>query len=299
MSPNKASNVSVFFITHSSEWRGLANSVMNAVIRAGGIVGRADHPSMLFHTPTLESALDVSKAVIVDLTVPSPEVMTALGMAIKAGKPMIAVTRDRDSIPADFSWLQAVTYVFSSPESFESQLAEAVHKLLKNSEQFSPNSLQTTRGLKHAVFISYSHRDSAFHERLLIHLEPLNRAGAVDSWSDKQIRPGDAWKAEIEKALERSTIAVLLVSADFLASRFIAENELPPLLEKAQSQGTRILPLLVKPSRFSRDNDLNRFQAINYPGDELILLDEGHREKYYDKVCQEIELLVKTKEKSA
>jgi hypothetical protein len=51
------------------------------------------------------------------------------------------------------------------------------------------------------------------------------------------LRAGDKWKREIEKALQRATAAVLLVSADFLASDFITDNELPPLLKNAEEQG--------------------------------------------------------------
>ena len=42
------------------------------------------------------------------------------------------------------------------------------------------------------------------------------------------------WKEEIEEALSDAVIAVLLISADFLASDFIVDNELPPILEGAE-----------------------------------------------------------------
>ena len=100
------------------------------------------------------------------------------------------------------------------------------------------------------VFISYSHYDKRWLDRLLIHLEPLSRDYSIDIWSDRDIRTGTKWKLEIEKVIESCDIAILLISPDFLASKFIITNELPPLIEAAEHEGKLILPLIVSPSLF-------------------------------------------------
>ena len=74
--------------------------------------------------------------------------------------------------------------------------------------------------------MSYSHEDRPWLERLRVHLRPLERAGLVDLWDDRRIKPGTRWRDEIRNAMAEARIAVLLVSADFLASDFIASNEL-------------------------------------------------------------------------
>ena len=68
------------------------------------------------------------------------------------------------------------------------------------------------------IFISYSHADKEWLDRLRRHLKPLVREGDLDCWDDTHIRPGDDWKQEIENALDTAQVAVLLISADFFAS---------------------------------------------------------------------------------
>jgi hypothetical protein len=90
--------------------------------------------------------------------------------------------------------------------------------------------------------------------------------------------------------MEEAAIAILLISADFLASEFIASNELPPLLAAAEAKGTRIIPVIVKPSRFLRDERLSRFQAINDPARPVIVMMEAEREELFARLTETIEL---------
>lgn len=142
------------------------------------------------------------------------------------------------------------------------------------------------------VFISYSHQDKEFMHRLLVHLRPLEKKGLIDPWVDTRIAAGDNWKNEIQKALEQARVAVLLLSADFLASDFIIDNELPPLLKSAVEKGTVIIPIVLKPCRFIREESLSVFQSINSPDEQLSGMDEHGRELVYDTVAERIESLL-------
>jgi len=139
------------------------------------------------------------------------------------------------------------------------------------------------------VFISYSHKDHRWLDRLLIHLKPLERLGVLDVWSDRRISPGLVWKQEIENALNRAKAAILLISADFLASDFVVEYELPTLLATVESKGTSILPLIVAPSRFVKHEELSRFQAFNSPGVPLSKMTVYAREELLVLLVDRIE----------
>ncbi|HZF96755.1 MAG TPA: TIR domain-containing protein [Pseudoxanthomonas sp.] len=129
------------------------------------------------------------------------------------------------------------------------------------------------------VFISYSHKDRSCHDRLRVHLKPLERTSQLDCWSDTRIQAGDRWRNEIAQQVGRAAVAVLLVSADFLASDFIVNQELQPLLIKAESNGTRIIPVVLKHCGFARDSALSNFQCINDPKTPLMSLPEIDQER--------------------
>jgi hypothetical protein len=128
--------------------------------------------------------------------------------------------------------------------------------------------------MRDQVFISYSHRDAAWLARLQVYLAPLERRGQLRRWDDSLIAPGQRWAAEIQAALARTRVAILLVSADFLASRFIGDVELPRLLGAAEDQGVLIIPVVLDHCNFERFPELAQFQAIHPPAQPLETLAE-------------------------
>jgi hypothetical protein len=79
------------------------------------------------------------------------------------------------------------------------------------------------------------------------HFCVLQPQGILDLWSDRSIGAGGNWYQEIEGAIARASVAVLLVSADFLTSKFICSEEIPRLLERRDKEGLRIYPVILKP----------------------------------------------------
>ena len=131
---------------------------------------------------------------------------------------------------------------------------------------------------KNKVFISYSHKDKDWLKRLKIHIKPFEKKGIIDLWDDTKIKPGMLWREEIKKALDTTKVAILLVSANFLASDFIIENELPPLLSAAEKEGAVIIPVILRPCAFS-ESELEKFQSINPPSKALSGMSEHEQEE--------------------
>jgi hypothetical protein len=277
--------------SQASEFRALYYLVENAVANISkelSVVRLGDVASSARIIESLYQVLESADLVICDLGELNPNVLYELGYAHGRHKPVLLIAPRPDHVPFD---VRAARTLFYEPNEmapdFQLRLEHVIQEALDNPEAFS--ALPVPKESVNSVFISYSHRDSDFLERLMVHLKPLEKEGLIDLWVDTKLQAGDQWRTEIEKALARARVAVLLITADFLASDFIVDNELPPLLEKAESEGTRVIPVIVKPCRFARDKSLKRFQAVNNPNAPLATLPESQQELIYDKVSELIE----------
>lgn len=141
-------------------------------------------------------------------------------------------------------------------------------------------------GARRNLFISYSHQDKRWLDELLTQLKPYSRNGVVTAWSDKQIKAGSKWRKEIRAALENARIAVLLVTPDFLASDFIYEHELTPLLKSAESGGVQILWIPVRASSYEQYS-LSEDQAVIDPRKPLAEM-RSRRDRAWVRVCKAI-----------
>jgi Effector-associated domain 1/TIR domain len=137
------------------------------------------------------------------------------------------------------------------------------------------------------IFVGYSRKDRSYLEELRVHLVPYVRANKVACWDDTEINPGAMWREEIKTALQVANMAVLLVSAHFLASDFIVNHELPYLLASARSGKMVILSVIVRPSLF-KDTDLAQFQAINSSSQPLSGMSRSERDKVWIRVVERI-----------
>jgi hypothetical protein len=146
------------------------------------------------------------------------------------------------------------------------------------------------------IFISYSHKDKKWCDLFRTMAKPLRRYVGLSYWSDNDIKPNDQWPDEIGKALDSATVAVLLVSADFLASDFIADVELPRIF-KARDQGKlQILWIALSPCHYmlTRLRDIQAVTDVSVP---LNSMGEFGYQSAMMQMCDRLDAIVKETER--
>mgnify|MGYP001044242393 CR=1 FL=1 len=140
-----------------------------------------------------------------------------------------------------------------------------------------------------SVFVSYSHKDLEVFDRVLTHLTPLKRITDIKVFSDQDIKTDEEWRDKIRLEIDKADIGILLVSADFLASDFIVEQELPALFKKRQESNKRLLTLFVSPANYKLYPEIEKYQAFNDPNLPISSLNTTNREKLLAKLSEEIQ----------
>lgn len=126
------------------------------------------------------------------------------------------------------------------------------------------------------VFLSYAHEDRKWADDLTTFLAPWIRDKRVDFWDDSRIQPGKHWHDQIDRALDEATVAVLLVTKNFLASNFVMNHELPALLKRVKKGEVRLVWVAAEHSGVAA-TELANFQAANDPGRPLEVLSKPQR----------------------
>jgi tetratricopeptide (TPR) repeat protein len=138
------------------------------------------------------------------------------------------------------------------------------------------------------VFISYSHKDEVWKDRIVTHLGVLAQEGKIETWDDRRIAGGDDWQPEIENAIQACDTALLLISADFLTSKFILGREVPQLLARRAQQGLRVIPLIVCPCAWTEITWLKGIQARPKDGKALLSISNSEAEEALAALAKEI-----------
>jgi hypothetical protein len=98
------------------------------------------------------------------------------------------------------------------------------------------------------LFVSYSHRNAVWLDRLQPLLKFDHCQDKAYPWDDQKMHAGDRWDKQIRGALERMHVFVCLVSIEFLASGYIRSVELPRALERAKGKEIELVPIVIYPN---------------------------------------------------
>lgn len=118
------------------------------------------------------------------------------------------------------------------------------------------------------LFISYSHEDEKYKNRLLKFLMPLEKEQKIDSWHDREIKVGSEVSKEIDQNLYSSQIIILLVSQDFIASEYCYNKELATAMEMHEQEKARVIPIILRDCSW-KDTPLVKLQVLPSDGQPI------------------------------
>jgi hypothetical protein len=154
-----------------------------------------------------------------------------------------------------------------------------------------------TRNQRTKVFISYAHAaesETGWVNRITTQLQAPLHSSEFEVWSDRRIQSGEKWREEVEDAINQSRVAILLLTADFLASEFVRDAELPLLLEAAEADDATILCIYGSDVHLSGTaKRLLEYQFVNDPPSALQSLSEAKRESLFADLARRVESILR------
>ncbi len=102
------------------------------------------------------------------------------------------------------------------------------------------------------LFFSYSHKDEKLRDKLETHLSLLRGEESIRTWHDRQIGIGTEFAEAIDRHIEKASIILLLVSADFLASEYCYSIEMKSAMKYHESGTARVIPVILRDCEWDR-----------------------------------------------
>lgn len=97
------------------------------------------------------------------------------------------------------------------------------------------------------IFLSYSHNDEKYRIEFDKHLTILKHQGIIETWHDRCILPGKEWTNQIDENLRNADIILLLISADYISSKYCYELEMQEALSRHNHNEAVVIPVILRP----------------------------------------------------
>ncbi|MGL5833947.1 MAG: TIR domain-containing protein [Waterburya sp.] len=139
-----------------------------------------------------------------------------------------------------------------------------------------------------SMFISYSRKDEEWVSRLRTLLRPAEKRGLLSTWVDTDIEEGIYWESQIQRQLNNSNFALLLMSKSLLESDYVKNVELPAFMQRLEKDepSFRLFWVLLEPCNWKSFSGLEKIQAI---GSVITSISECCTEA--DKQCRLIQVV--------
>jgi internalin A len=128
------------------------------------------------------------------------------------------------------------------------------------------SSLDIERGRAARVFVSYSHKDERQLNELKTHLSPLERLKLIETWYDRRIVAGEDFGQKINENIDSADVVLLLISSDFIASKYCYEVEMKRALERRDNGEALVVPVIVRKVNWKVIPELSKLEVVPKDG---------------------------------
>jgi len=142
------------------------------------------------------------------------------------------------------------------------------------------------------LFFSYAHKDETLRDELATHLSMLQNQGLIESWHDRNIDAGQQWANAIDDRMNEADIILLLVSADFLASKYCYAIELKRAMERHEAGEATVIPVILRKVDW-QGAPFGKLQAL--PKDAKPVTAWTDRDEAFTNIAQGIRRVVERK----
>ncbi len=143
------------------------------------------------------------------------------------------------------------------------------------------------------IFFAYSREDGLLRNRLEKHLTGLKRQNYIHTWYDGEIQAGKEWENEIDFALAKADIILLLISADFIASDYCYEVEMRKAILRHERGDAVVIPVILHPCDWT-DAPFSKIQCLPQNGKPVTDLFWNNQEIALSEVAKSIKLIVES-----
>ena len=133
---------------------------------------------------------------------------------------------------------------------------------------------------------------------LLRHLDPLSKTFDLSIWHDDPINPGQPWKTYIESRIHHTDIFLLLLSDNFMNSKFIGQDEFKAIIDRHKENSSAVIPVIINNCQWDIDLkfsdgefNLNELQVL--PGEGKPIQDWNLTEEAYDNIAADLDKTIR------
>jgi len=141
------------------------------------------------------------------------------------------------------------------------------------------------------IFYSYSRKDLEMRNTLEDHLSALREANRISTWHDLQLEAGTEWEPAILNKLDTADIILLLVSRNFIASKYCYGTELKRAIARHDAGAARVIPIILRPCDWNHSDV--PFSKLNVlPTHAKAITSWADQEEAFTIVAQQLRLTV-------